>query len=599
MRRLCLITTPDKQTWAKWDNLLFLGSWCIHGFDQHFLADSSNILVQNRWRDQVTLSHDYNYISELHDKLINSLALDLNKVHGVNNSVRYWRILIGPWLEMFITSLYHRWHTLERVCSDYELDTILLNYVDYERFIPNDMTQFSALILEDDWNHYVTKLCIEHSGFCINTRYKESCSLSHSGIDSRDVSGSSRSRRKTVYLIGIAKWLLSIASRPFLLFNRVFIFGSYLSRINELRLNLFFLGIPRFNYSEPGAFSVNMTLRSTLSPQYFFPSNAYEDFLSRQIFRQIPRSFLEGYDELVVSSRNLGYPLRPRVLFTSASLFYDTVMMCYAAEHIDRGAKLLCGQHGGYGLPKFMRLEDHEKAISDRFLTWGWSDDPGKTYPVGYIKKGSFERSTSEQATKILLVRGLWSPSPYRIDSGMGLDLNCAIQDSIQFASLLPSEIRCSDLLVRLYREDYGYSEAEKWYRSCPDVEIAPSNISIHKLIKKTRLAVYTYNVGTGWLEFMAAGIPTIAFWDMDASPVRDSCIPFFNELRNAGIFHDTPQSAAHHVERIWADVDGWWNSALVAAVRIRFCREYVNTESNLLSNIISNINDCIYASNE
>ena len=593
MAKTLLVTTPDKRTWARRHNLLFLGSWCIHGLDQYLLHEATNTIVENPWSDQEILYRDYTYISALHDKLIESLAVDLNVLHHVNHSVRYWKILIGPWLDMFITSLYHRFLTLEKACNNYELNTVLIDYAKPERFIPNDMTHFSHLIADDDWNHYITRLCIEHFEFDLETSFLSSANeptpkRTQGAVEEEIVSMSSLITRSL-------KRLLSSTVGRLRLFNTIFIFSPYLSRLNELYLNLICLGIPRYKSTEPEHSFINIPLRSSLISSSFRQSNAFECLLGNQIFRQIPSAFLEGYNKLVETARTMGYPRRPKVIFTSAPLVYNTVMMCYVAENIDRGAKLLCGQHGGYGLPKLLRTEDHEKSISDRFLTWGWSDNSDKTLPVGFIKQGMASKpKRSYKASKLLLVRGLWSPYPSRIDSGMGLDLNSAIEDSIYFASLLPSKIRRSDLLVRLYPKDYGYFEAEKWKRSCPDVEIATADIPIYTLIKTARLTVYSYNVGTGWLEYMAAGIPTILFWDMDASPVRESCVPYFELFRKVGIFHATPQLAAMHVERVWDDVEGWWNSGPVLNARTQFCREYINTDQNILFAIKKEISKCL-----
>ena len=58
------------------------------------------------------------------------IAVRLNQIHGVNHSVRYWRILIGPWLGFFIQALFDRWTMLKHAIMKYDIDHTVLITVD-------------------------------------------------------------------------------------------------------------------------------------------------------------------------------------------------------------------------------------------------------------------------------------------------------------------------------------------------------------------------------------------------------------------------------------------------------------------------------------
>ena len=45
-----------------------------------------------------------------------------NEIHNVDHSLRYWRILIGPWLGYFIHILFDRWIMLKRAITEYEIE---------------------------------------------------------------------------------------------------------------------------------------------------------------------------------------------------------------------------------------------------------------------------------------------------------------------------------------------------------------------------------------------------------------------------------------------------------------------------------------------
>ena len=53
----------------------------------------------------------------------------------------------------------------------------------------------------------------------------------------------------------------------------------------------------------------------------------------------------------------------------------DTLLSYYTGKKVDKGAKLIIGQHGGiYGTSLYSWFEKHEVKISDKYLNWGWND---------------------------------------------------------------------------------------------------------------------------------------------------------------------------------------------------------------------------------
>ena len=57
--------------------------------------------------------------------------------------------------------------------------------------------------------------------------------------------------------------------------------------------------------------------------------------------------------------------------------------------------------------------------------------------------------------------------------------------------------------------------------------------------------------------------------------------MPYYNRLKEAGIFHQTPQSAAAKVAEIWGDVPTWRNQQEIQEARELFCYRYARTISN------------------
>jgi putative transferase (TIGR04331 family) len=156
--------------------------------------------------------------------------------------------------------------------------------------------------------------------------------------------------------------------------------------------------------------------------------------------------------------------------------------------------------------------------------------------------------------------------------------------EQCRFVDALPDDIRRS-LLVRLYGIDYGWNQSARWRERFPDIRLDEGRAPIAPLISKSRLYVSTYNATT-FLESMAMNIPTIIFWNVHQWEIRDSAVPFFERLKSAGIFHETPELAAHQMTKVWHNVANWWNSNPVQGARREFCSRYSHIPQNPLENL-------------
>jgi hypothetical protein len=68
-----------------------------------------------------------------------------------------------------------------------------------------------------------------------------------------------------------------------------------------------------------------------------------------------------------------------------------------------------------------------------------------------------------------------------------------------------------------------------------------------------------------------------VCFWNPADWPLCAEAKPYFDSLEKAGILYADADSAAAHVNAIWADVPAWWRSAdvvnAIAAWRNQFAR--------------------------
>ena len=121
-----------------------------------------------------------------------------------------------------------------------------------------------------------------------------------------------------------------------------------------------------------------------ISSKKKYPKN--EILLRKLIPENIPSVFIENFENLEQTVSNLNLSNKKKTIFCSNGLYKNEILKYCTANEVEKGGKLICGQHGGtYGISNFSYAEDHEKKISNKFLSWGWKDLNNKSNPLFFI----------------------------------------------------------------------------------------------------------------------------------------------------------------------------------------------------------------------
>ena len=530
------------------------------------------------WDDREKLYADYQNLQDFYERLLEDLTVQLNQIHGGDHSLRYWRILIGPWLGFFIQMLFDRWTSIQQAIRQHDLSGTIILTGQEETLVPNDMEDFKHLLAEDEWNHYLYAAILKQFTAvpCI-----ERARQKREG-EAKTVPRINWKRQIKQTLVSWYSWIAGNLTRN----KDAFFLATYLPPCDEIRmyrrlgqLPQLWRAVPPVQVAaDPGRrrWRVNGEDRSE-----------FETCARALIPQQIPTVYLEGYDQLVEQTAGLIWPKQPKVIWTSNSYSSDDVFKVWAGEKVEQGSPLVVGQHGGhYGVGRWSFTEDHEIAISDCYLSWGWSEKgKPKIKPVGLLKaKRPLKVRHAEQPGALLVTCTQPQLSYFMhsvIVSRQWLDY---FNDQCAFVKNLPQAIQ-NALTVRLYAHDYGWNQVNRWRERFPDLHLDEGQTNINELIGQSRLYISTYNATT-FLESFTMNVPTVIFWNPNYWELRDSALNSFKELKRVGIFHETPESAARHVAAIWDDVDVWWSSPRVQEVLEQFRECYCHIPDNLLDRI-------------
>ena len=580
MKSRLLITTADKRTWKDDQPVLFLGEWCrLYNCKKDWDALDAEVAPYH-WNDREKLYRDFLYLRELYEELLADLAAALNNHHGTNHSLRYWRILTGPWLSYFVEILFDRWEMIQYAIQHYDISSTIVLEIPPDELIPTDMDKFVNYFVDDLWNHAIYGIILKDwtSIEC------ETSPLEPQQLDDRPTANPNRLGLKSQIRRLVTRRLVtnSISGMSPLLSRRhdALFVSSYMPRKEQWKLQLSLGQLPTSWRREPSPqIPANLEARKTITlPKT--NNSQFESFARELIPYQIPTAYLEGYKAVENKVSKLGWPKQPKFVMTAVSHIADEVFKCYAANLVERGCPLVIMVHGGGGKLAYSSFQEIDIDASDLYLTWGWDYDNPKVVPTVISKTIGKQRSVQNPQGGILLITYSLVRYSFSLGAQPTYDqwLSGYQPEQFRFVKALPEHLQ-HQVSVRLYR-DYGNSQEARWQDNCPQVTIAPFSLPYETLLRENRLIVATYNATT-FVETISLDIPTIVFWNPKHWELQPSAQPYFDRLKAVGIFHETPESAASKLAEVWDDVPGWWHQPDVQEALEYFRHRFARTVEN------------------
>lgn len=585
-----LITTADERTWKLDEPVLWLGEWCRIYTRRNVWQAMDGKLLEYHWNDRDRFENDYHYLNVLYEKTLASLAAQLNTIHETQHSLRYWRILLGPWLATFSHILYDRWLSIQSAVEQYKIaGTLLLPQASNYFSPPNDMVDFLHLIRGDEWNSRVYAEVIKRFTSIPVFGGISAPAMPENNYESTPIDSSGRRGlrvRVTGSMRAVALWMTKKFGRD----TDIFINTPYLTKRTFFRLFLRLRQIPViWNPIPVPRADVDMGQRAWSLKQT--ASSDFERLFLEMLPSQLPRFCLEGYRQLLTRTREQPWPGKPRLLYSAHVLWHDVISMGYFAEKTEQGVPLLYGQHGGvYGTAKFQFAREHEGKVANGYLVWGRGGvGCSHEHNVGITKLDGPHPGPFDRHRQFLFVTLNTSRYTYRLCSESARNFLADLEGSFAMISALRSDVQKASL-VRLLPSELGWNLQERWRDRFPGISLDPGFADIYKLMRTSRLVAFNYNQ-TGFLETLAMGIPTILLCDFRKYPLKEEAIPFYDALQKVGICHATPESAANHINAVWDNVDAWWTMAEVQEALSMFRCQYCDLTGDLLGRVLERIN--------
>jgi len=573
--KVFLATTALSDFWKKDQPILFLGEWCLRYNHRYEYEGLSYKILEYPWDDRNALYKAGVYCDHVYEKLLKALSEYMNNIHKVKHNLRYWRIILGPWLYHYVQSLYDRYICLRNALDHYpHIETLFLAEESY--VTPTDFQHFIELLSEDLYNQQIYSQLFRLMGYQFSSL---PCIITTKSLD--NPGGNSIKKNIGSMLNMLGSWFDVILGKRY----RIIMYKMYIPRYALWKLYW------ATNY-QAWPLSIIRVLNSfhckkniTDRKRLLDISIGFEDDFQRVIIQTLPVNlpmiYLEGYEKVQEHvSKKLDYT--PKVVMSSVGWDFDEPFKFMAAELSERGSYLIGVQHGGlYGSALIAPQESHEIAIVNRYFSWGWrknSKEESGIEPLSSLKLSlsikRMAKSFFEKDGAILYVCTNYPRYLFRIKSTpIGPQTKYYIEWQHRFIETLPAEVR-KQIIVRLYPHDYGWGCSQRLSDKFPDIRQDDHSIPFLERTNHSKLVICDNNETT-YLETLALNIPCILFWDNNLWEMREKAIPYFNKLRNANILFDTPEDAANKVIEIYNNPHIWWLSKEIQLAREEFVNRF------------------------
>lgn len=568
--KLHLVVTADHRLWPIDKKLLLLGLWCTPLDQKHIWAKYDAIVAEPFLADIDEQVANSAKLRDLEDRMLNCLSPALNQLHNRNFSQRDWKIILGNWLHRYVTVFFNRYYTLKNCIKNYNVNNATFYPINSYNLVTRTSDEFVMACNNPVWNSVLWRDIWIKAGF-----------------EKHQITFAKPPHQKCFTLNATSKdsFLKRSLFRLSSILNQnaeLMIISPYLPKKIQIKMALRKLSFPQIwpKSRPPLKSEINYETRSQLRKQCLnFFEDKFEKTCVDLMFDVIPICYVEGFEEVRQNAKKLGFPKKPKTIFTSNNFDTDEEFKSWAVDQIHNGAKYVIGQHGASYGTDIIESPFNEEVVADRFITWG-SHLPYPNSKAGFIFTFPYSGSIPYDKNGCILLVQLAPPfHRYYFDAFYTYQSYCENLES--FYHQLPTNVK-NDVKIRLpgLSSKSGTSDVKRWQLANPEIKIDNFSQSFLSAVSKSRVVIFTY-FSTGVLESISHSVPTICFWKQPLENVNPEVRFIFKALMDVKILHDRHNHAAKHLSDIAGNIDEWWDSAEVVKCRNQFIEHFARHQKN------------------
>jgi putative transferase (TIGR04331 family) len=555
---MLLVTNNFHELIESNERILFLGRWC-EPLNQYIEKNNYQFL-EYHWLDRIKFRKDFNYLDQISRKLLSELGDQLNKYHKIDLDPKFWDILLNPWLQMFVSSVWDKWESIRIALNTFEIKKVKI--LKFSNFVPPaDFNNYLDYFNTQDWNHFVLAEIIKYQ--------KNDKLICNEILVNRELHFFKLKNNKN-----FIKFFFDIFFSLFTNNYKVIFIESNFSKKNFLKISLSLRQLPRFFYE----FYKNLDLlvlkkiqRETINIDFDF-NNEFEKFISKFIINQIPQSYVENFKAIYEYVEKIN--LKTNLIISANSNFPNEISRMWCANMFAKNKNnFILSEHGG-SLPLKYRYYNYFDGIFNKKITWSKPTNNNE-FQLTPSKLIDFKKIQSSNKFLSIICLETTQFAYY-----------CQpIQSSIILEDFNQKKIFID--LIKLFIDDFKIKPYTNlgWNLSCKYKEIYGKDKIIEKkssleVLKLSKIVVCTYPE-TSFLEAMVSGVPTILLFKEDFWDINNNFTTLLDLLKKNQIVFNCPIEASSHVKKIWSNPNIWWDSQSVVDVRRLFLSQCGNVSNN------------------
>jgi putative transferase (TIGR04331 family) len=554
--------TSNQEFWRNTDDIVALGTWCIINE-----IDSSKFkfVIPHPISSNKSNFLDFKlYVDDLYIKKLETLAKYLNNQHQTEHTVRYWEILIGPFLHRYITIMYERYLTISN---------LIYNFKDFDTFVM-DPESFHKDGYSDTLS-YISKVRFEDHNLEI---YSKLLTFFGKDFDQKKIERYAPNRlepKKQFLKLSVEVLLNSVSFFKFKK-KKILMKNSYFDTKSILKfvfLSKFSIRFKFKNHTINNTAIFNKSKRNILRNN-LKSDNHFEKFLKEVLPTDLPMCFLENYKHTIKLSKKI-YPSRnPEIIFSANAWYYDEIFKVWSAENIGK-SKLVGSQHGGnYGVVEYLFEEEYEKRITDHYISWGWGNKTKTFHPIGSNKLWNYKKTKKNNANDILYSMTI-KPKFFFDLRRLPEESLVYLKDQKDFLNSISDEV-LNQIRIRPYNSESKHEIIKLWQGFNKDIVVEDWDLKFISSLKNCKLCIVDH-IMTSYLEPLKMNIPTMIYINSNYpnGVIRKEVKADFQKLEDVGILYYSMKEMAINLNEIYANIDDWWNEKKLQQVRQDFCEKF------------------------
>lgn len=549
-RELCLTRLQFK----KENNIAtYLDEWCLYGVKDISSYDVACV----KYDDNVSEKTQY-YYEQLLDILINYM----NGYHKQKHSKRYWRILLGTWLNHFVDITYDRYCHIKKALSMHQNEAYTVKILNREDYvIPFDTAAFRELLFSDFYVFQISSDIIK--SFSMKTVLA-------------DVSGK---QIKLLYKMALSslreQYKKKVEAYRFYYKEQLYLLKSF-QVLSPQNVENHTFDFDEIVVEYPDHFKSGVIHNDVERPVLMITNDDYDEYIylvSKFIVSYIPSIYIENYIEMSQIVNNcIGETIH---CFINEDWHFNEFLKFTAAQTEMMQGKIISVNPGGVcDVTRFGREEKHEKDLADCY----WSREGGKKnscrIPIEY-KQNQKEKKN----TLLFLSAGFYRPYTCSFDDFPVTfeEIESYFSNQLRFLESLSTE-RKNMLIYRFH--PYRHSKEDILRMNQFDFHKSFDG-QIEEYIEEAELIIVDH-ITTAWFSMLQYGKKFILFWEKRLYPVTDEFDKLLYEMKKVGLFFSDGKTAAIYLNNI-EDYTVWWEEEERKKVRERFVSYMVDLRKQRL----------------